>query len=70
MCVAMPGTVIALENDIATVDFSGSTVKARCGLVPVHLHDRVLVHAGCILQVLTEQDHQALTSLFAELEEL
>ena len=70
MCVAMPGTVVAIDHDIATVDFAGSTVKARCGLVPVQLHDRVLVHAGCILQVLTEQDHQALASLFSELEAL
>lgn len=50
MCVAMPGTVISLMDDRAEVDFDGNTVVARTGLVDVKIGDKVLVHAGCILQ--------------------
>ena len=70
MCVALPGKVIELDKGDALVDFHGNQVRAKAGLVDVSVGDYVLVHAGCILQVLTEQDHQALTSLFSELEEL
>ena len=29
MCVAMPGKVLKLEGTVATVDFSGNTVRAE-----------------------------------------
>lgn len=70
MCVAMPGKVISLEGRIATVDFRGNTVRAEAGLVKVKPGDSVLVHAGCILQVLTESDSYAIMSLLEEMEEL
>ena len=37
MCVALPGIVkeIDVENNYATVEFSGNRVKARMGLVEV-----------------------------------
>lgn len=69
MCVAAPGKVIQVENGRALVDFSGNTVAARTGLVDVKPGDHVLVHAGCILQVLTQEDSDMLTELFEELNE-
>lgn len=68
MCVAIPGRVIALDNNIATVDFDGNRVTARVGLVPVKVDDRVLVHAGMIIQVLREREAEEIAMLFAELE--
>ena len=50
MCVALPGTVTELNGTRATVDFSGNIVEAEAGLVKVKVGDRVLVHAGCIIQ--------------------
>ena len=38
------------------VDFQGNQVTAEAGLVQVKPGDRVLVHAGCILQVLSEEE--------------
>ena len=70
MCVAMPGRVVSVDGAIATVDFNGTKVKARAGLVEVRPGDSVLVHAGCILQKLSQADHDALSELFRELEEL
>ncbi len=69
MCVAAPGKVIQVENGRALVDFCGNTVSARTGLVDVKPGDQVLVHAGCILQVLTQEDSDMLAELFEELNE-
>ena len=70
MCVALPGRVIKLEGTVATVDFQGNTVRAEAGLVNVKPDDLVLVHAGCILQVLSQEEGKMMQELFAELEEL
>lgn len=70
MCVAIPGRVTEIDGHYATVDFDGNSVTARAGLVPVKVGDRVLVHAGMIIQVLREKEADEIASLFAELEAL
>ncbi len=70
MCVAMPGTVVKLEGTTATVDFQGNLVRAEAGLVQVKEGDRVLVHAGCILQVMSKQESDELLALLEEMEQL
>ncbi|MDO5601376.1 MAG: HypC/HybG/HupF family hydrogenase formation chaperone [Oscillospiraceae bacterium] len=70
MCVALPGRVVSVDGTLATVDFQGNTVRAEAGLVKTKPGDYVLVHAGCILQVLSQEDGDFMTELFAELEEL
>lgn len=67
MCVAMPGKVIAINGKKATVDFSGNTVEAHAGLVSVEIGNDVLVHAGCILQVISEEEGDSLRELFDEM---
>lgn len=69
MCVALPGTVLELEGDVAVVDFSGNQVRARAGLVQVAPGDRVLVHAGCILQKVSSQQADEMEELFREIDE-
>ena len=56
MCVAVPGTVIAHKGHRASVDFSGNIIEADSGLVDIEDGDRVLVHAGCIIQKLSRED--------------
>lgn len=70
MCVAMPGKVVAVHETKATVDFNGNTVEAQAGLVSIKPGDYVLVHAGCILQVLSQEDSDMLTELFEEIENI
>lgn len=70
MCVALPGRVLKLNRDAgtATVDFNGNIVEARSGLVDVAPGDRVLVHAGAILQKMSENEGSEMEDLFKELE--
>ena len=56
MCVALPGTVLKVHKSTAEVDFNGTKVNAEASLVNVAPGDRVLVHAGCIIQKLNEKD--------------
>lgn len=69
MCVALPGKVIEIKDRDAVVDFSGNQVTARAGLVDVKVGDYVLVHAGCVIQKVTQQemdDLKALNELMGE----
>ena len=70
MCVCYPGTVVELRDHRAVVDFTGTKVEALTGLVPVREGDRVLVHAGCIMQVLPAQEAEEMDEIFAELASL
>ena len=63
MCVALPGKVIEIKDRDAVVDFNGNQVTARAGLVDVKVGDYVLVHAGCVIQKVTQQDMNDLNSL-------
>ena len=45
------------------VDFSGNQVTARAGLVDIKVGDFVLVHAGCVIQKVSQQDMDDLKSL-------
>ena len=67
MCVALPGEVKEIKDGFALVDFSGNTVQAATGLVDVAVGDRVLVHAGCIIQKVQKEEAEELEELFAEL---
>ncbi|MFN2926948.1 HypC/HybG/HupF family hydrogenase formation chaperone [Lachnospiraceae bacterium YH-ros2228] len=70
MCVALPGKVIQVmpKDRKARVDFNGNTVDARTGLVEIREGDYVLVHAGCILQKMSQSEAEEMTELFASLE--
>lgn len=70
MCVALPGTVISVEKDRALVSFDGNQIYAQAGYVPVKAGDRVLVHAGCILQKLSQTEAEEMEDIFRELEEM
>lgn len=70
MCVAMPGKIISIKGIKATVDFDGNEIEAQAGLVSVKIGDYVLVHAGCILQVLQKEEGDSLKQLFKEIDEM
>ena len=69
MCVALPGRVIEVKEDSAIVDFNGSRVDAATGLIDVKEGDMVLVHAGCIIQIVSQSEADELSELFEELGE-
>ena len=70
MCVAAPGKVIEIKDNIATVDYNGNVTKANAGVVNVAVGDYVLVHAGLIIQKISKSDAKEMEELFSMLEEM
>ena len=64
MCVALPGIVEKLEENIAIVNFSGNIVRAHTGVVEVAVGDYVLVHAGLVIQKLDREEAENMKELF------
>ena len=70
MCVAAPGKIIELNGNMATIDYNGNTVTANAGVVNVSVGDYVLVHAGLIIQKISQTEAEEMADLFNVLEEL
>ena len=68
MCVAIPGKVISITDGRATVDFSGNQVQAYIGLVDAQVGDFVLVHAGCVIQTMKQQEAEEIIELMNGIE--
>ena len=71
MCVANTGKVVSInkEKNTASVDFHGSIIEARTGLMDVTEGELVLVHAGCILQKVSEERYNEWIKLAEEMGE-
>lgn len=69
MCVAVPGKIIEMNGDTAKVSIMGNVTEANIRLVSAKLGDYVLIHAGCVLEVLKKDYAEELLELFSELEE-
>lgn len=67
MCIALPGRVLSVKDNIARVDFDGNIIEARADLVNVAPEDRVLVHAGLIIQKLSATEAEEMDAIFADL---
>lgn len=70
MCIAVPGRVVEITDNIAKVDFNGNTVKVNTGIVDPKVGQYVLVHAGCAIEVMEKDKAQELIDLFDEIESL
>ena len=70
MCVALPGTVLSVDGNHARVGFHGNEIDAQAGLVTVKPGDRVLVHAGCIIQTMREEQADEVEEMFRLIEDL
>jgi len=57
MCLAIPMRITAIKDKIATIELDGLSQRASLMLLPsASVGDYVLVHAGCAITVLSEED--------------
>lgn len=70
MCVAAPGKVIEINDNTAVIDYNGNKVNANKGIVDAKVGDWVLVHAGLIIQVISDDEAQNMIDIFNELGDL
>ena len=69
MCVAVPGKIIEINGDRAKVDIMNNICDVNIKLVSVTLGDYVLIHAGCVIDVLKKDIAEEILLMFNELEE-
>lgn len=68
MCVAVPGKIIEINEDTATVNVLDNITQVDIRLVSAKIGDYVLIHAGCALEVLSKDTAEEIIWLFKELE--
>jgi len=69
MCVAVPGKITEINGDLAKVNIMNNITEVNIKLVSAKIGDYVLIHAGCVLEVMKKEAAEELLLLFNELEE-
>ena len=69
MCIAIPGKITEIDGNKGLVSFSGTEMKVHFGMVEANVGDYVLVHAGCAIEVLSEDRALEMIKLFEELDD-
>ena len=69
MCVAVPGKIIQIKGDYAKVNIMDNFTDANIKLVDAKIGDYVLIHAGCVIDVLKEDLAEEILSIFSQLQE-
>ncbi|MFW6006148.1 MAG: HypC/HybG/HupF family hydrogenase formation chaperone [Candidatus Bipolaricaulota bacterium] len=69
MCLAIPGEVLTVEDELATVDVGGVEQEVRLDTLSedVTEGDYLLVHTGFAIQKLSPEEARETLSLFDEL---
>ncbi len=68
MCVSLPGKVVQIDGPVALVEMAGRTRAYNALLFPeLEQGARVLVHAGMVMSVLSEEEAQEIDAAFDEL---
>lgn len=69
MCLGVPGRVISVEGDTATVDFWGVKKQVRLLIVdePVAPGDYILNHVGYAIRKIPSEDVEATLALYDQL---
>ena len=63
MCLAIPGKVIEITGETATIDYGGITKEAKIALITPKLGDFVIVHAGFAIEILDKKKAQEINKL-------
>lgn len=69
MCVAVPGKIIEINGDKAIINIMNNTCEVDIRLASVKIGDYVLIHAGCVIDVLAKDTAEEIIWMFQELEE-
>lgn len=69
MCLAVPCKVISINGNNATVEVFGVTREAAIDLISdVEIGDYLIVHAGCAIEKIDEEEAKKTLKLFEEIE--
>lgn len=67
MCLAIPGKVVKINQNLAKVDFGGVMREVDISLVDVNIGGYVLVHAGFAIETIDKEEAERSLDLWKEL---
>ena len=67
MCLALPGKIIEIKDNIAKVDFGGTHRDVNLSLIDAKKNDYVIVHAGYAIQVIDKTEAEETLTLWDEM---
>ncbi|MEN8123879.1 MAG: HypC/HybG/HupF family hydrogenase formation chaperone [Bacteroidota bacterium] len=77
MCLAIPGKIIKIENQIddifriAKVSFNGIVKEVNLAMVPeAKINDYVLVHVGSAISIVDEEEAKTTMDILMQMEDL
>lgn len=71
MCLGIPGKIIEIKGKSAVADILGAEREISIDLLGgVKVGDYVLIHAGCAIQIVDEEEAAATIGLFNELRDI
>jgi hydrogenase expression/formation protein HypC len=65
MCIAVPGKLISRDGDQGRCDVRGNIVSVELGLVDAELGDYLLIHAGCAIQKVEQEEAKEILELLS-----
>ncbi len=69
MCLAVPMQIKKIEDDVATAEYNGVATQVNIALTPdIIVGDKVLVHAGFIIEKLDEAAAKEIEDAWQEYE--
>ncbi len=70
MCLAVPGEIVEIENNNATVDFGGAQREVKIDLLEdLSIGDYVLIHVGYAIQKLSPEEAEETLKYWREVAE-
>jgi len=67
MCLAIPMTIVKIDKDYATAAANGVETLVNYAMAPdIKLNDKVLVHAGFIIEKLDEEQAREIEETWTE----
>jgi hydrogenase expression/formation protein HypC len=69
MCLGVPGKILSIDGDVATVDFWGVQKQVLLHIVdvPVEVGDYILNHVGYAIRKIPAEDIEGTLSMYDEL---
>ena len=64
MCVGVSGKVVSFDEKTAVIESNGAKIKVRRDFVDISKGDLVMVHAGYIMQRITEDDAEIMSEIY------
>jgi len=66
MCLALPGKIVSIDGDTASIDFGGVVKQANITMIEPNIGDWVVVHAGFAIETMDEEEARKTLELWNE----